>query len=140
MSGWIENVSLRAIETGQHRISDNCMLIQIVDPDMKFPVPFHKFVSTHQFKFLDLEQNSVCINDQWKITTKEAEQLVGCLQIANDCDMDVIVHCVAGVCRSGAVCEVGTMMGMSDTFSHRIPNILVKSLMMKVLKMSYFDE
>ena len=51
--------------------------------------------------------------------------------------MDVIVHCVAGVCRSGAVCEVGVMMGFDDTEDFRSPNLLVKHKMMKILGWTY---
>ena len=51
--------------------------------------------------------------------------------------MNVIVHCVAGVCRSGAVCEIGVMMGFDDTEVFRSPNLLVKHKMMKVLGWTY---
>jgi hypothetical protein len=51
--------------------------------------------------------------------------------------MDVVVHCVAGVCRSGAVCEVGVMMGFNDTEVFRAPNLLVKHKMMKKLGWTY---
>jgi hypothetical protein len=51
--------------------------------------------------------------------------------------MNVIVHCVAGVCRSGAVCEVGVMLGFDDTEAFRSPNLLVKHRMMKCLGWTY---
>jgi hypothetical protein len=51
--------------------------------------------------------------------------------------MNVIVHCVAGVCRSGAVCEIGVMMGFDDTEAFRSPNLLVKHRMMKHLGWTY---
>jgi molecular chaperone GrpE len=55
---WIENVSFGDIPRGRHHnAGENSMLIQIVDPDMEFPVPMHTFKETHQFKFLDLEKN-----------------------------------------------------------------------------------
>ena len=137
MKAWIENVSMWAVQLGHHRMSDNCMLIQIVDPDMEFPTPYHKFTSVHGFKFLDLERDSVCLHEEWKISEQVALSLVECLQTAIDTDQNVIVHCVAGVCRSGAVCEVGALMGLTDTGTHRIPNIMVKTSMMKVLKLTY---
>jgi hypothetical protein len=52
----------------------------------------------------------------------------------------VIVHCVAGVCRSGAVCEVGVIMGFDDTEVFRSPNLLVKHKMMKVLGWLYDEQ
>jgi predicted protein tyrosine phosphatase len=51
--------------------------------------------------------------------------------------MNVVVHCTAGLCRSGAVAEVGIMMGFDDTERTRIPNIRVKHRMMKVLGWTY---
>jgi hypothetical protein len=135
---WIENVSLGDIPKGRHHnAGENSMLIQIVDPDMEFPVPMHKFKSTHQFKFLDLEKTDDTINDQWKIQDEQAEELVRLLQHALEHRMNVVVHCVAGVCRSGAVCEVGTILGFDDTEVFRSPNLLVKHKMMKVLGMTY---
>jgi len=53
--------------------------------------------------------------------------------------MNVIVHCHAGVCRSGAVAEVGIMLGFRDTEAFRAPNLLVKHRMMTALGM-YYDE
>ena len=51
--------------------------------------------------------------------------------------MNVIVHCHAGVCRSGAVCEVGVILGFEDTDAFRSPNLLVKHRMMKHLGLTY---
>ncbi len=135
---WIQNVALSDVEKGHHvRVGENSMLIQIVDPDMEHPAPAHQFREVHQFRFLDLEQNDDCINDAWKIQDQDAEQLVGLLQHALTNRMDVIVHCVAGICRSGAVAEVGVMMGFDDTEVFRSPNLLVKHKMMKQLGWTY---
>jgi len=43
-------------------------------------------------------------------------------------------HCVAGVCRSGAVAEVGTMLGFTDTETFRIPNVMVKRKLIQQLE------
>jgi hypothetical protein len=51
--------------------------------------------------------------------------------------MNVVVHCFAGICRSGAVCEVGVMMGFNDTGRFRAPNLLVKHRMMRALGWTY---
>jgi hypothetical protein len=51
--------------------------------------------------------------------------------------MDVVVHCVAGICRSGAVAEVGVMMGFDDAEAFRSPNLLVKHKMMRKLGWTY---
>jgi hypothetical protein len=141
MNPWIQNVSLSDVKKGHHIDAGiNSMLIQIVDPAMEFPTPSYQFKETHQFEFLDLEKSDDCINDDWKISDAQAEQLVALLQRAFDDHMNVVVHCVAGVCRSGAVCEVGVMMGFRDTEVFRSPNLLVKHKMMKCLGWTYDEQ
>jgi predicted protein tyrosine phosphatase len=146
---WIQNVSLADVQKGHHiRVSENSMLIQIVDPDMKFPTPKYQFKETYQFQFLDIEEDgltnfgdgemvdvsSMAVKDQ------DAEQLVNLLKHALDNRMDVVVHCHAGVCRSGAVAEVGVMMGFDDAEAFRSPNLLVKHKMMRLLGWTYDAE
>lgn len=143
---WIQNVALADIPKKHHiAVGENSMLIQIVDPDMEFPVPAHAFKETHQFKFLDIEDDGMSndgtgekIDMSWgMITDEQAAELVRLLQHALDKCMDVVVHCHAGVCRSGAVAEVGVMMGFKDAEAFRSPNLLVKHKMMKVLGWTY---
>ena len=134
---WIQNVALADITQGKHiRVGDNSVLIQIVDPDMEFPTPLYKFGQVHQFQFLDLERDDK-YGEEFKITDHQASSLVLILKQALLNHSDVVVHCVAGVCRSGAVCEVGVMMGFQDTEVYRSPNLLVKDKMMKDLGWSY---
>ena len=135
---WIENVSLCDIPKGRHHnAGENSMLIQIVDPDMEFPTPIHKFKETHKFKFLDIEANDYTIDEAFRCSDEQAAELVRLLQHALEKRMNVVVHCHAGVCRSGAVAEVGIMMGFDDTEAFRSPNLLVKHKMMKVLGLAY---
>lgn len=134
---WIQNIALADVAKGHHfDAGPNSMLIQIVDPAMEFPVPLYKFKETHQFEFLDLEHDDK-FGEEFKITDEQAEKLVRLLEHAKSNRMNVVVHCVAGVCRSGAVCEVGVMMGFDDTEAFRSPNLMVKHKMMQVLGMSY---
>jgi hypothetical protein len=138
MKPWIQNVSFADIQKGRHIDAGfNSMLIQIVDPDMDFPTPMYQFRETYQFQFLDLEQTDDPINDAWKVSDEQAAELVRLLNRAEDEHMNVVVHCVAGVCRSGAVCEVGVMMGFRDAEAFRSPNLLVKHKMMKCLGWTY---
>lgn len=135
---WIENVSLSDIPKGRHHnAGENSMLIQIVDPGMEFPTPMHKFKETHQFQFLDVEENDHVLEEEMRCSHEQAAELVRLLQHALDKRMNVVVHCVAGVCRSGAVCEVGVMLGFNDTEVFRSPNLLVKHRMMKHLGWTY---
>lgn len=137
---WIENVALADIPRGRHHnAGENSMLIQIVDPCMEFPTPMHQFRETHQFEFLDLERDDD-FAEEFKITDEQATELVRLLQHAMDNRMNVVVHCVAGVCRSGAVCEVGVMMGFNDTEVFRSPNLLVKHRMMSALGWLYDEQ
>ena len=135
---WIQNVALSDITKGFHiNPGDNAMLIQIVDPCMEFPTPLYQFKETHKFEFLDLEKDDMPSAEEFKITDAQATELVRLLQHAQENRMNVIVHCVAGVCRSGAVCEIGVMLGFDDTEVFRSPNLLVKHKMMKVLGWTY---
>ena len=135
---WIQNVSLSDVRRGHHiRVGENAMLIQIVDPDMEHPEPAYPFKETHKFKFLDIEEHDECIDPNWKIQDQQAEQLVELLEHALENKMDVVVHCVAGICRSGAVTEVGVMLGFDDTEAYRSPNLLVKHKMMRKLGWTY---
>jgi len=141
MAPWIQNVSLSDVKKGHHIDAGvNSMLIQIVDPDMDHPLPSYQFKEIHRFEFLDLEKNDDTINDGWKITDYQAEALVNLLQRALENRMNVVVHCVAGVCRSGAVAEVGVMMGFRDAEAFRSPNLLVKHKMMHVLGWTYDEQ
>jgi len=143
---WIQNVALSDIPKGHHvAVKENSMLIQIVDPDMDFPKAKYQFKETHQFKFLDVEEDGMTNNgdgtytdlSHFAVTQEQADHLVDLLQHAKENCMDVVVHCVAGVCRSGAVCEVGVMLGFDDTEVFRSPNLLVKHKMMKKLGWTY---
>lgn len=140
MTPWIQNVALADIQKGLHMDPGwNAMLIQIVDPAMEFPTPLYQFRETHQFEFLDLEEDDFAMSEDMKVSDAQAKRLVELLRHAMDNRMNVLVHCVAGVCRSGAVCEVGVMMGFRDTEVFRSPNLMVKHKMMRELGW-YYDK
>jgi predicted protein tyrosine phosphatase len=115
------------------------MLIQISDPATFFPDPHFNFKEAHRFEFLDAEDG-----DSWPeeamISDEQAAEIVALLQRALDKSMNVVVHCHAGICRSGAVTEVATMMGFTPTERLRIPNMRVKHRMMKALGWTYDAE
>lgn len=137
MTPWIANYSLKDVQRGLHfDPGPNSMLIQIVDPCMEFPVPSFTFKEVHKFEFLDLEEKDGLAHE-FKISRMQAAALVSLLQQALDKEMNVIVHCVAGVCRSGAVAEVGTIMGFRDRGVYRSPNLMVKHYMLRYLGLTY---
>ncbi len=144
MTPWIENVSRTEIIQGSHKDPGiNSMLIQISDPPGDHPIPKHVFRDIHRFDFLDIEADQSSeehnLGDlvEFAITQQDADKLVQVLQHALINGMNVVVHCNAGVCRSGAVAEIGVMMGFRDTGSFRSPNLLVKHKMMKALGWDY---
>ena len=143
---WIQNVAAADIPNGFHvAVKENSMLIQIMDPASGWwPEPKHKFKEVHRFEFLDAEDKDG-FPEEAKISDAQARDLVILLDYARTNNMDVIVHCMAGLCRSGAVCEIGVMMGFQDTEKFRSPNLRVKHRMMKALGWTYdpdepFDE
>ena len=135
---WIENVAAADVPMRfHHEAGPNSMLIQIMDPDPTWwPTPAHEFREVHRFEFMDVERD-----DKWpdeaKITPVQAEEIVRLLKHALENKMNVVVHCMAGLCRSGAVTEVGVMMGFDDTERFRSPNLLVKHSLMRVLGWTY---
>lgn len=135
MKPWIENISLDDVRKGFHYDPGfNSMLIQIVDPDMEFPAANYEFRQVHQFKFLDVEDTDV-VKYGSAITNEDARGIADALRHAWAEGMNVVVHCHAGVCRSGAVAEVGTMLGFIDTEKFRVPNLMVKRKLMEQLGM-----
>jgi len=146
---WIQNIALSNVSKGHHvAVKENSMLIQIVDPGTEFPQPRQRFKEIHQFEFLDIEEDGLTNNgdgtwtdlSEFAITDDQAAELVRLLQHALKNRMDVVVHCHAGVCRSGAVAEVGVMLGFDDAEAFRSPNLLVKHKMMKCLGWTYDED
>lgn len=131
---FIQNVSYDDIKRGNHFApGPNSMLIAITDPDMSYPTPTFTFKEVHRFMFKDEINEHV----EGCITEQQAFKLVSCLKYAITHKMNVVVHCMAGLCRSGAVAEVGVIMGLGDTHRIRMPNVLVKGKMMKILGLTY---
>ncbi len=134
---WIENVAAADVPLRfHHDAGPNSMLIQIMDPASWFPSPAHAFKEIHQFEFLDAEDTDG-FPEEAKISDQQAAEIVRLLKHALDNRMNVVVHCMAGICRSGAVAEVGTMLGFQDCGRTRIPNLRVKQKLMKQLGWTY---
>jgi len=137
MIRWIENVSMSDIHLGHHsNLGENTMLIRIQDPATEFKPTKYNFKEVYCFEFLDAEDDDG-FPDECKVSDSQANELVMLLSHAMEKNMNVMVHCHAGVCRSGAVVEVGTMMGFTATERLRIPNMRVKHKMMQVLGWTY---
>lgn len=140
MTLWIENVPMIAIPCGNHfAAGKNSMLIQILDPCVsEWPKPKHQFKEIHQFEFLDVgDDDKEGTYGDFACTEEQGAQLVNLLKHALENRMQVVVHCHAGICRSGAVVEVAEMMGFTPVDRYRLPNARVKRLMMKELGLTY---
>lgn len=134
---WIENVAAVDVAQGNHKHDANTMLIQIADTVSPWwPTPAREFEQVHRFQFLDIEDRDEGVAEHG-ITDEQAQELVQILQRAYDTNTNVVVHCTAGICRSGAVAEVGVMLGFEDTGRFRNPNLRVKHKMMQCLGWTY---
>ena len=138
---WIENVPASSIANRMHHdAGPNSMLIQILDPCSVFPTPKHPFKEIHRFEFLDIEDSDVeqgHFPAETAIQQEQAEEIAQLLARAMVSRMNVVVHCHAGLCRSGAVAEVGVMMGFQDAERTRIPNVRVKNMLLQALNMNF---
>lgn len=109
---------------------------------MSFPKPSHTFKRVIQYQFNDVEFEFVKEDEvtSWgvalqSITDKQAEEIVEELNKAFNEEMNVIVHCSAGVSCSGAVVEAGILIGFEDTGVYRRPNpLIMKKLFSKIHK------
>jgi predicted protein tyrosine phosphatase len=134
---FVENVSKADATNGHHMdAGPNAMLIRIQDPATSFATPKYPFKEVYEFEFLDAEDEDGFPDDA-KISDEQAAEIIRLLQRALDNSMNVVVHCHAGICRSGAVVEVATMMGFAECDRTRIPNLRVKHKLMKVLGWTY---
>lgn len=140
----IQNVSLEEVKTGDHiDFGQNTLLIQITDPAKEPPIPMKDFNSVFHFEFLDADLDDLKKNpsyEEFLITEDQAKSIVNILNHALEKELNVIVHCHAGICRSGAVVEVAEMMGFEKSTRFRAPNLLVKHQLMKVLGWTYDSE
>lgn len=131
----IENCSWIDFQKGNHRVNPiGTVAIQITDPGDTPPEPSEDcFVSRHSFQFLDAEEPTRFFPEEKLISNTQAEEIAAILQKALENDHNVLVHCVVGQCRSGAVVEVAEMIGFDKCFRYRLPNIRVKQKLMQAL-------
>lgn len=136
---WIENVSKADVAKAHHfDPGPNSMLICINDIACEWVVPKFNFKNTQRFEFLDVEDTDITwCPEEAMISCSQAARLVSMLTLALHDRMNVVVQCTAGICRSGAIAEVGIMMGFQDTEKWRSPNLRVKRMMLQELGLVY---
>jgi len=129
----IENCSWEDFLRGNHRLSPiGTVAIQITDPgDIPPEPPEDVFANRHSFQFLDAEEPARFFPEEKLISDAQASRIASVLLDALENDQDVLVHCVVGACRSGAVVEVAEMIGFDECFRYRHPNVRVKRKLME---------
>lgn len=133
---WIINTGIKEIEKGEHLIDpDKTVLIQIVDMGAKFPYPHYKtmFRNIYKYQFDDLSYNT-----PGSITEQDAKSIAINLRYAKSNNLNVVVHCHAGVSRSAAVHKSGVEYGFKDMNPSKlyyIPNIQVLDYLRKELNL-----
>lgn len=130
---YIGNYAKRDVELGRlwsvPQSKNPRILIRILDPDMEESSVIGDYQAIHVFKFLDVNE----AHEYGAPTVQDAQAILAILQEALATETDVIVHCTAGICRSGAVTEIGTVLGFEPMHNTRIPNVLLKNMMMRLL-------
>lgn len=138
LTSTIENISAVDFRNGYHTASgDNTIAIQITDPCGWIARPKAKFAEIHNFDFLDIDNPYDASFGEFAITEKQAGEICDILIRALNNNMNIVVHCTPDNCRSSAVTEVGSIMGFKPINNRRIPNVLVKKLMMGYLGLTY---
>lgn len=107
----------------------SAILIQIADHAHYFVDPKQVFHTIHKFHFDDVESTA----NIFAIQESHARAIATILKRAKENDQDVVVHCYAGLCRSSAVAVCGEMIGFNLRPKTRLPNTLVKRMIMKEL-------
>lgn len=146
---FIQNVSWADVRDGAHMdAGERGILIQIGDPCSTHPTPKAKFEQIHQFEFLDVDDKEF-IKDgsvvyateipewEFRMSEEQAKTIVSILHQGLKERRNIVVQCHAGICRSGAIAEIGEMMGLAPGGTFRLPNVWVKKLLMKELGWSY---
>lgn len=144
---WIQNISKKNIINGTHLDpGSDSVLIQIADPPGDFPNPKFKFKEIYQFDFLDIEEEpSDSFLDKelfeemkmFAINDQQAEHIAKILKNSLAKQQNIIVHCHAGICRSGAVVDAALKLGFNDTNTFRNPNFLVRNKILQYLNIPF---
>ncbi len=137
---FIENISKQDCVLGLHfdptQVKTVCIQISDYEDDFCTPKYKNSFLAIYQFKFDDTED----VFDLNCITELQAKQIA---EILSDClkqGVSVIVHCHAGICRSGAVVDCAEELGFEKCDNFKLPNSLVKRKIMQALGLGITKE
>lgn len=135
----IINLSMSDVTHGKFPdwCEENTILIQIQDVDCSPTAKFAnvkrrgRFVRLIQMRFDDVDTPDP---KYWtEISDDQAKELADIIKLAKEANLNIAVHCHAGLCRSGAVVEAAVRYGFEDPKKDRFPNILVLKKLSKLL-------
>ena len=133
---FIQNISLADAIAGVHRDpGGNAMLIRILDvQDWDVKAPAHPFKDVRVLRFDDLSAGWA---DPVKFARRgprqeHADDILLALAEAHERGMNVVVHCRAGVARSGAVSLAAELVfGFESCGNPRNPNSSLLEMMLR---------
>lgn len=126
MIPWIRNVSKKELNT----IDSGDILIQIENPGEQFAVASRLYSQIIQLQFFGGKNNP---KKDLDITDYQAKIIADILKLSLAEKKNVVVQCVSGLARSGAVAQVGIDMGFLDVGSERNPSKLVYDKISKTI-------
>lgn len=103
---------------------NNYMVIVIDDPDISQRLNdprrlwMKDSVSISYFSFADCNRNEINY-----LTDGDVKAITGVIRRAKENNKDLIVSCIAGLSRSGAIVQAAVDFGFMDAGSHRKANI-----------------
>lgn len=133
---FIENCSLEKVLYGRHRLpSTGSILIQITDPGLDHIIPYYDdYHEIYKFWIWDISKVTYEGNREFiPMGELDSKIIKRILLKALEQERNVIVHCHAGLCRSGAVTEFGHILGLIPVHSNRLPNVHMISMFKKTL-------
>jgi predicted protein tyrosine phosphatase len=129
----IQHLSLANYRSGCFLPAD--IAIRICDDESMFGEDYPN-MKTHRFIFADVNEG-----DAQAISHEQAWQMLAVLQNAKENNQHVLVHCVAGISRSGAVAQFAIdYLGFDDgvsKVSHRAQWRLPNAGVVKALRSAY---
>lgn len=131
---FIQNVCFWAIEDGQHATpGEGAILIQLWGQLGDFPKPkYTGFSEVYQFRMED-----IVLDEEWGPRPEQGITIANILSRALRENKDIIVHCHAGISRSGAVAEAAVALGFESKIKYAMPNWRLKKYIMDSLGLPY---
>lgn len=137
----IANYMRKMIEEWELPNSQDSILISIIDMGTLPVKPKSQFKHIYTFQFDDVDEQ---IEGLQPISNYQAKRIAEIIKQCKDDNVDIFVHCTAGVSRSGAVVEAGLLYGFELPKWHtygRIPNRTVYNNIRRELGITFsFEE